>query len=205
MSLMARIMNLFPMLHFALILASVVSFVVNPGIVCFLAIPVSIYLFPLISFRIHNYVFPLKDGVYNLSATSYTPWWGTYNIQQILNIFPCFEIALRLCPPIFILWLRAWGAKVGKGVYFTPCTTIIDRPMVNIGNNVIFGYKAFMTAHYIGPRDGQHSLVVESISIGDDCFLGAFVRIAPGAKIDNGVFIPVDQTIRPRQHVEGPN
>jgi acetyltransferase-like isoleucine patch superfamily enzyme len=144
-----------------------------------------LYLAPPLIFRLHNFFCPLKTGYSEFSFKSYSPWFGSYNFQVIFLAVPQLEALLRLIPGAYSAWLRLWGAKIGRGVYWTPLVELIDRPMLNIGDHVVIGHRVAMTCHFIVPRRGESGLklYMAPIQIGEHSLLGADVRIAPGVTI----------------------
>lgn len=184
MSLLGRIMALFPVLMLLLMLICLGVMVWSPGLggmVGFLALILVIYGFPLLTFRIHNYFYPLQEGASYISGGQYNPWWGAHQIQMIYGAFPVLEVILRLIPSLFSQWLRLWGSKIGKNVYWTPGVFIADRSLLEIGDNVILGYGLSFTSHLINPREKELILYVRKIIIGENSFIGARASFGPGA------------------------
>ena len=62
MSVFGKLMTLFPALHTSLVVASFVLFVFEPSLNSFLTIPATIYLFPLLAYRIHQMIVPVIEG-----------------------------------------------------------------------------------------------------------------------------------------------
>lgn len=191
MSLLSKIMGCFPALNIFLLFASFTNAVINPSIFTVLLIPFMAYLFPLICFRIHCLFWPVKEGKFNLELKSYNPWWGGHQIQLIFYSMPFLESILRIIPGAFSFWLRLWGSKIGKGVYWTPNAEIDDRSLVEFGDNVVMGHKVEMISHVIGPKDGKLSLLSKKIKLGNNTFIGAGSRFGPGSEVEDGAFVPV--------------
>jgi len=191
MTLLSKLMALFPVLHFCLIVLALFCFAKEPSFKSILLIPSAVYLFPLLSFRLMGVFYPIKEGKSDLSKDKYSPWWGGHQIQLLFYVVPSFEALLRVIPGAFSLWLRLWGSKVGKGIYWTPNVEIDDRSMVEIGNHVLFGHKVELVSHVVGGKKGVFSLYSKNIIIGDGAFIGAGSRLGPGAEIDSGCFLPV--------------
>lgn len=191
MTILSKIMAFFPFLHALVIVSGMICFAKNPGWVSFSIIPISIYLFPLIVFRIMGVFYPIHEGKSDLAMDKYSPWWGGHQIQLMFYVVPQFEALLRAIPGAFSLWLRLWGSKVGKNVYWTPNVEIDDRSMVEIGNHVLFGHKVELVSHVVGGKKGNFSLYSKNIVIGDGAFVGAGSRLGPGAEIEAGCFLPV--------------
>lgn len=205
MSWKSKLMSLFPGIVIFLSVIATVKFAQRPSLLSFLLIPAAVYLFPLMCYRIHDFIFPLKQGKSVLDAHSYSSWWGGHQIQLIYYACPWLEALLRVIPGAFSLWLRLWGSKVGKNVYWTPNVEIDDRSLVEIADNVVFGHKVELIGHIAGPRDGAFGLYSRRVKIGKGCFIGAGSRLAPGCEIEDGASLPIltdvyiDQKI-PKDH-----
>jgi len=126
----------------------------------------------------------------------YLPWWGTHQLQRIYLAFPALEALLRLVPGLYSAWLRLWGSRVGRNVYWTPGVKLTDRSMFRIGDNVVFGQECAMSPHVITWRDGALRLLIKPITIGDGAVVGAQSGMGPGARIAPGA------TVRARQEVQ---
>lgn len=167
-----------------------------------LGIPAALYLFPLVTYRLHEVVFPLREGVSYLQSEDYSPWWGGHQIQWVYLAFPFLETALRAFPGLFSRWLRAWGSEVGDGVYWTPTITVADRALLRIGNHVVFGQACALVSHLITPRDGDLMLLVRTVEIGAGSFVGAGSILGPGVKVGAGVTLPMGSHLRPGERRE---
>ncbi|MFM2163270.1 MAG: hypothetical protein RLZZ383_2782 [Pseudomonadota bacterium] len=186
----SRCLLFFPALVLGLALASA-------GVGLFLApwgwlgVPVSLYGVPLVAYRLHQRWVPMRPGVSRLRAPRYNPWWGTQQIQWVYLAFPALEAALRAVPGAFSLWLRAWGAKVGRGVYWTPTLTVGDRGLLEIGEGALFGHGVAITAHVVVPTDGGELLaIVRPVRVGAGAFVGAGVVLGPGAVVAAAEVVP---------------
>lgn len=191
MTILSKIMALFPTLHALVIVYALICFTKDPGVPSSLVILASIYLFPLACFRFMGLFYPIKEGKSDLAKDKYSPWWGGHQIQLLFYVVPQFEAFLRVIPGAFSLWLRLWGSKVGKGVYWTPNVEIDDRSMVEIGNHALFGHKVELVSHVVGGKKGVFSLYSKNIVIGDGAFVGAGSRLGPGSEVEAGCFLPV--------------
>jgi acetyltransferase-like isoleucine patch superfamily enzyme len=191
MSFMSKLMALFPFTVYLLLAGSIYNLCFNPSLFALLGPIFVLYLYPVIVYRIINILSPLKEGVSDIMAKGYNPWWGSHMIQSIYFACPWLEGILRTIPGAYSFWLRLWGAKVGKNIYWTPNIEIDDRPLIEIGSHCIVGHKLHFLPHVITPRDGIMSLYVKKIKIGNECFLGAGSRLGPGVIIDDKTSIPI--------------
>lgn len=104
---------------------------------------------------------------------------------------------MRVIPGAYSAWLRLWGSKVGKGIYWTPQVELLDRHNLTLGDRIIFGHKATLTCHVIvKKRSGMVVLIERGIVIGDDCFIGADARLSPGVRLPAATHIPYRTEIR---------
>ena len=199
MTLLSTILAFFPTLVMLLASVSFLGVCMTPSIITVLLLLFSLYGFPLVIHRTHNYFYSIIEGISYLKGKSYSPWWGSHQIQAIYIAFPALETLLRLIPGLFSLWLRLWGSQIGRGVYWTPQIQVADRGLLEIGDRVIFGYGVGLYSHVIKPRKGDLMLYVRKIKIGDDVFVGAGSHLGPGAAIASGTYIPVLTHVYPNQ------
>ncbi len=200
MSVRGRIMAFFPAVHAALILVNGVAAFYDPGWLGCLVF--SIWLFPLLCWRMHHWFWPLKTGLSYLARPAYSPWWGSYQTQYLFLILPGLERILHVVPGLFSLWLRAWGSTIGKGVFWTPHTLILDRSLLNFGDRIIVGHRCSFSSHIISiNKKGELILFVKSIEIGSSSFIGAGSDIGPGTKIAPSTQLPMQSQLYPNQKV----
>ena len=204
MSLSSKIMALFPLSVYILLLASVLNLCLSPSVINLLLPLFVLYLYPVMMFRIMNIFAPLKEGTFDIMKKGYSPWWGSHMMQSIY-FAPWLEAILRTIPGVYSFWLRLWGAKVGKNIYWTPNIEVDDRPLLEIGDNCIVGHKLHFIPHIITPRDGIMSLYIKKIKIGKSCFLGAGSRLGPGVMIDDNTSIPILTDGQINQHFKSGN
>jgi hypothetical protein len=199
MTPLSTILSFFPALVMLMTGVSFLCICFYPGILSIMALLISLYVFPLLIYRIHEYYYPLKEGISYLGTKNYSPWWGSHQIQVIYIAFPVLETLLRLIPGVFSLWLRLWGSKVGKNVYWTPQLEISDRSLIEIGDNVVFGNGVGIYSHIIKPKKQDLLLYVKKVKIGNNVFLGAWNHIAPGVTIVDGTYVPVFTHVYPNK------
>jgi hypothetical protein len=190
MTMMGRIVSLFPTLMIILNLWALGVFAAAPNVLTALLLVFTLYLFAPILFRIHDLFRPLNEGVSRLDGPIYSPWWASHQFQLFYDSLPFLESLLRLVPGAYSAWLRLWGARVGFGVHWTPRVEIVDRPLMLVGNRVVFGHKVEAYAHLIRMRGSEMRLLVKRIHIGDRAFIGAGSRIGPGGRIPKDAMVP---------------
>jgi hypothetical protein len=174
---------LFPAFYFVINAFSVGCLIKDPGLTQFLVLLSSIYLMPLILFRIHSLFFKIEDGEFDLSQKKYNPWWTAHMLQYPFIALPFLESILHFFPGLYSLWLRGWGSKIGKKVFWTPRTEILDRNLVEVGDGTIIGHMTIMCSHLVETQSGVPKLVIKKVKIGDRCLVGADAQLGPGAEV----------------------
>lgn len=199
MTLLSTILSFFPLFIIILGCSCLLWICTAPSFFNVLSLILTLYALPLLIYKIHNHFYPISEGISYLQGKAYSPWWGSYQIQVIYITFPILESLLRLIPGMFSLWLRLWGAKVGKGVYWTPHLEISDRGFLEIGDYVIFGHKVGIYSHVIKPRKDNLMLYVKKVHIGSHSFIGAGSYLATGVVITEGSLVNADSKLFPNQ------
>ena len=202
MTFFSILLSWFPTVIILSAIGSLISICIHPNFTNISCLIFVVYGIPLITYQIHNFFHPLKEGVTYLLGKKYSPWWGSYQIQIIYIAFPFLEIVLRLIPGLFSIWLRLWGAKIGQNVYWTPKLELADRGLIEIGDNVTLGYGIELYSHVIKPKNNDLMLYVKKIKIGDNVFIGAGCRFGPGVNIKNETFIPVTTDLYPNKNAD---
>jgi hypothetical protein len=202
MSAMGRAISFYPTLILSLSAALLLWFACEPSPVQPVVLILVVYLLPPITLRLHEMFFPLSEGLSKLSEPKYSHWWGAHQIQLIYIALPQLEALLRLVPGLYSAWLRLWGSRVGRKVYWTPNIEITDRSMLEIGDRVVFGHKCKLLGHAIKPKGTAVILYLRRIKIGTDVFIGAGSRIGPGAVISDGSYLPVLTDVYINQEIE---
>ncbi|MBH8573711.1 acyl transferase [Nostocaceae cyanobacterium CENA369] len=201
MTTLSKILLFFPTLVLLLIGAAIVYLAHSPSIFSVLAVLLSIYGLPVLIYRWHQWVYPVREGISYLQGKEYSPWWGSHQIQTIYIAIPALEALLRLIPGAFSVWLRLWGAKVGRNVYWTPGLEIADRGLIEIGDRVVIGHRVGIYSHVIKPRKQDLILYVKKVKIGNDVFVGAGSHLGPGVVIADGTFLPTATNLYPNQQM----
>jgi hypothetical protein len=191
--LFKRSQHFFPLLIFCLLIFFFAKFVLTKNL-CFLsAFLLTPYLFPLILQRIVLGLYPMTEGgsYIGLDEKKFQPWLFSLRIQQIYLVFPQLERLLFFLPGMYSAWLRAWGSKIGKSVFWTPGTIVNDRSLMDVGDFVIFGHNTYMSSHLLRVKNGKFFVYVKKIKIGSYTFVGAFTKMGPGTTIAQGSQIQV--------------
>lgn len=201
-TLRSRVIALFPALMVAGALALLGAAIATRRLELAGAALLWIYLVPVAIYRLHEAIWPVKIGGSYLVGGEYSAWWGGHQIQLVYYAFPWLEAALRLVPGAYSAWLRLWGSKVGRGVYWTPAVEIGDRALMEIGDGAVFGHRVAAFSHIIKPRRTNVLLVVRRVTVGSGAFVGAGVVLAPGAVVAPGAFVEAGTHVYPGEHVE---
>lgn len=201
MTLRARLLALFPAFWMAGVAVCGMLLIAEPGVASAAALLVMLYLVPVACFRAHETLWPLREGRTRLDAPEYSPWWGSHQLQVMYSAFPALEGALRLVPGAYSAWLRLWGSRIGRRVHWTPRVDVVDRSLLDIGDDVVFGHLVGCYAHVITRRSHGVFLYVRRIRIGSGVMLGAGSRLGPGVRIADGVALDVRTDVGPGRRV----
>src|SRR5687768_16618078 len=96
----------------------------------------TLYLLPPLAVRAFTLITPIPAGKFPVNSPTFLKWWFTAQWQILFNRLRILEELLRLIPGLYSTWLRLWGVKIGRLVYWTPGLEILDRPLLNIGHQV---------------------------------------------------------------------
>lgn len=193
MTLRSRLFACFPTLFVAGAIALAVWLMLAPGWARGAALFAHLYVVPVACYRLHQALWPIAEGCARLDQPDvYVPWWGGHMFQLPYAAFPQLESALRLIPGLYGVWLRAWGARVGKGVHWTPQVDISDRGFVDIGDHAVIGHRVGLYAHVVARRPGgELRVLLRRVRIGPGALVGAYSRCGPGAEVAPGEQLPV--------------
>ncbi len=197
MTFLGRLISFFPLLNLALVFCAIYFFILQLNLQAALFVFATIYLFPLVCYRIHEFFFPLEEGVFDITS-GYCHWYGAHMIQTIFIAFPGLERVLRLIPGCYSVWLRLWGSKIGKNVYWTPQLEVLDRGLIEVGNNCVFGFNIRMSSHYVNLSSTHGMMIyIKKIKFGHGSFIGTESRIAPGVIIEDEAIVSATSDLAP--------
>lgn len=189
MSLAGKLATLFPLIHLVLILGTTVHFIRAPGILPLGAWLFVLYLLAPLLQRCLQFLFPLEEGTSDILQKGLNPWWLSHQIQMIYMAFPFLEAAIRMIPGCYSAWLRLWGSRLGKNIYWTPGVQVYDRGLLVIGDHVIIGERSSFVSHVITPKKDQGLLLIKKVVIEDRAFIGAGSVLSPGCLVKAGSFV----------------
>lgn len=174
-------LNFLPLLHLAAVLASLGSehWWMAVGI---------LFLLPPLLVRALLWIAPIQGGSHALGSRDFMVWWATAQSQMIFCRLPFLEELLRLVPGLYSLWLRLWGARIGRLTFWSPGLRILDRSFLRVGNYVVFGAGARLNAHVIARDEsvGEMILSLAPIEVGDNAHVGGYSLLTAGTVVDAG-------------------
>lgn len=192
MSLGGRLVSLFPALYLVLVAGTLGWIWLAPAWWSVLLLIAVVYLVPLACFRVHELFLPLGEGQWDLSEPAYNRWWASYCFQYPFTAVPWLEALIHFVPGLYSCWLRAWGSKIGKRVFWTPRVDILDRSLIEVGDGVVFGHLSAMSCHAVSDIDGRPMLITMKIKIGERSLIGVDSQFGPG------VVIPPRTQVKPK-------
>ena len=163
--------------------------------------PAWLFLIPPIVVRValrKSRPFGTPLGGVSMESRQFLLWWFTSQWQAIFNRLPAIEEAMRLVPGLYSAWLRLWGARVGRFVYWTPGLRILDRSLINVGGGAAFGAGVRISPHVLMmDADGRPALRVGVVKIGAGALVGAYSILPAGCWVAAGEATPATLAMRP--------
>ena len=186
-----RLFSYFPLLLTILSLTALGVFAQWPSLWSAALILFVVYVLPPMVQRIMFRWAPLKHGVACIDGRAFCSWMAAHHIQAFYDALPYLESLLRVIPGFYSMWLRMWGSRVGYGVVWPVRMDVVDRHLMDIGNRVTFDREVELVAHVRQKMEGAGSRVlVRPVRIGSYAFLGAGVRVGPGATVPHNANVP---------------
>jgi hypothetical protein len=152
-----------------------------------------IYVLPPLLFRLINLFFKQEHGGHHFGSKQFLIWWYGTQLQLIYARIPLFEELLRIPPFLYSAWLRCWGARIGKYVYWAPRIEILDRNMIEVGDLAVIGYGAKFSCHLLNKK----KIFLAPIKIGPHSVIGGDAKIAPGCEIESNAEVPALTVLMP--------
>jgi hypothetical protein len=176
-------LNAIPLTHVVIILSVLLTPWGTPAQRAVVAVAV-LYLLPPLLARIVRGLFPLGEGLIYPETRAFLVWLTLLNLQVLFCRLPFLDELLRLVPGLYSAWLRLWGARIGRLTYWAAGTTVLERPFLNVGNNVIFGAGVRLNAHVMAKDEaGRTVLYFGTITIGDRAVVGGYALLTAGTEI----------------------
>jgi hypothetical protein len=158
----------------------------------------TLYLLPPMAVAMARPRATLKASHYSTDSPEFIRWWYTAQWQVVFSRFSQLEELLRVVPGLYSAWLRLWGAKVGRIVYWSPGLSVLDRSFIDIGNRVVIGAGTRLSSHYLARgQDGVTELVLATIMIGDDAIIGGYSLLPAGVWVGDCEQTPGGRPVAP--------
>lgn len=188
-----------PLLHCAVVVGLAVASFYGKGMPWLIMAAIGVlYLLPPIA------VLPLRlksrtsGARCPLHSTQFLLWWYSAQWQVVFNRLPFLEEILRLVPGLYSVWLRIWGAKIGRFVYWSPGLRISDRPLVEIGDRTVIGLDTKLYAHFLTRmQDDETDLFLAPICIGHDVLIGGCTLLPAGVEVASNEQTPAARPLAP--------
>lgn len=177
-------LNALPLAH-VILLALVACLLPGGPLLRFVAATATLFLLPplLARYVLRN---GLPSGEIAVPSDAFFRWWTTWQLQTVFNRLPWIEELLRLIPGTYSAWLRLWGANIGRLTLWSPGVRIFDRPLLDIGDDVVLGIDTRIVGHFGGlDAVGRSTFTLGLITIGDRCVIGASALLAPGVTLES--------------------
>jgi hypothetical protein len=178
------LMGYFPMLHASGALLLGIDACLSRSAGLALASGACLFGLPPLLARLGGLLKPLPHGRVDVGDPAFLGWWWAFQCQMIFNRLPVLEECLRLIPGAYSFWLRLWGSRIGRLVYWAPGMRILDRGLLEIGNGVLFGAGVRLNPHVITREsDGRMLLSVAPVRIGQGVLMGGYSLATAGCSI----------------------
>lgn len=146
-----------------------------------------LYLAPLLIAALVRVTAPVREGRIRAGSGPFFAWWALANLQMLFCRLPFLEELLRLVPGLYSLWLRGWGARIGRLTYWGAGLRILDRSFLRVGDDVVFGAAVRLNAHVLRRDErGEFELLLGTIVIGDRALIGGYSLLTAGTEIAAG-------------------
>lgn len=143
-----------------------------------------LYVLPALTGRAIAKGFPIRATVLKVGSADFFKWWALVNMQMIFNRLPMLEETMRIIPAAYSAWLRLWGSKIGRLVFWAPGTVVLDRSFVEVGDDVLFGVGTRILPHLMVRNDrGENEVLLATVKIGDRAVVGGMSMLGPGSEI----------------------
>jgi len=180
------LLNYIPLLH-ALSLVAILVFVPwSLGQRC-LAFLAALYLLPpLLQLPFAMALRRGGNASVSFGSSQFFCWWISLQLQVIFNRLHFLEEGLRLVPGLYSLWLRLWGARIGRLTYWASEVRVLDRGLIDLGDDVVFGAGVRINPHVMAREDAGPEgmrLQLGVVKIGDRAVVGGYSLLTAGTEI----------------------
>jgi len=160
-----------------------------------------LYLLPPFLFRFLSLFYKKNKMHFTDDDSYYYFWWFGVQLQVIYLRFPFLEELIKMVPTLYSRWLRLWGGKIGRNIYWSANVKILDRAYLNLGDGIVFGYGASLSSHYIINQNKRANLYLSEIIIGDYAMVGGVSMMGAGSRLGAGDLLPARKTLLPFQEI----
>lgn len=176
-------LNYLPLMHVGIV-AAAVGIAWGPLPWRILGGVVLLYLAPALVARAVRALAPISEGHIRIGTHAFLTWWALANLQMLFSRLPMLEEFIRLVPGMYSLWLRLWGARIGRLTYWGAGLRILDRSFLQVGDDVIFGAAVRLNPHVLARNEsGDMELILASIVVGDRSVVGGYSLLTAGTEL----------------------
>lgn len=143
-----------------------------------------LYLLPPFIARCILKIWPVQQGIIPMPSRDYFVWWILLNLQVVFCRLPFLEEIMRFVPGAYGVWLRLWGSKIGRFIYWAAGLRILDRSFLDIGDGVVFGAGVRLNPHVIAQNDeGKMELLLATVHLGKRSVIGGYALLTAGTRV----------------------
>lgn len=149
-----------------------------------------VLLLPPLTARAIFYLHTVTEGVHPAPSRTFLVWVSISQMQMMFFRLPFIEKMLLFIPGLYSAWLRLWGSRVGRSVYWPADIIVLDRSFLDIGDNALLGDGVKLCSHYIDVDEyGDCRLTIGIIRIGARSIIGGYSVLAPGSVVPAGKMV----------------
>ncbi len=174
---------------------SYTHFSVSGAIVTFL---IWLLLLPPLLTRVLLFNVKLSQSKYPSNDKVFVCWWLSVQLQTPFLKYPAIEETIRYIPGLYSAWLRLWGAKIGKGVFWSPQCIVVDRPFLEIGDHTLLGMRTKICSHFINKTKNRNefTLYLKPVVIGAHCTVGGNSILQLGTQIKDNACVKAHTIVK---------
>ena len=162
-------------LHYALLFFShwIIPLIILPFVlfISFFLLVLSVMFFTGMTIKFFHLSY--EPGEYSKSIKDKNTF--HYALYYVLYRPTAKLVTVIFFPPLYAMYLRMVGARLGKQVFFGERTTISDPCVCEIGDRSLIGGGVTIMGHL-----GEDKLIIKKVKIEDHCLIGAESLIMPG-------------------------
>jgi acetyltransferase-like isoleucine patch superfamily enzyme len=192
-------LNLYPPLHAAAVgVLAAGPWTLGLGWPALPAALALLYLGPPLAARVLLAAGGLPPARIPVGSRAFVRWWALLQLQVVFARLPFLEEALRLVPGLYSAWLRLWGARIGRYVYWAPEVRLTDRYLVEVGEQALVGMGTVLVSHLVIPGEGPApTLLLARVTVGAGAQIGGLSLLGPGSRVPAGQATPARTVLPP--------